>query len=118
MPKIAELIKVNYTVIPYDGVSTIDFRFKVSKELDLKSFIIDIKESMNSGSLNRLYSMDKIDLGPEVHNCTPFSAVFIEDQIKVINNNIYIFSYFDNENSVNRYFDLVNYIALKLTSNI
>ena len=118
MPKIAELIKVNYTVIPYDGVSTIDFRFRVSKELDLKNFIIDIKESMNSGSLNELYGMDKIDLGPEVHNCSPFSAVFIEDQIKVLNNNIYIFSYFDNENSVNRYFDLVNYIALKLTSNI
>ena len=89
MPKISELIKVNYTVIPYDGVSTIDFRFKVSKELDLKSFIIDIKESMNSGSLNELYGMDKIDLGPEVHNCSPFSAVFIEDQIKVLNNNLW-----------------------------
>jgi glyceraldehyde 3-phosphate dehydrogenase len=111
MPKISNLLKVNYTVIPYDGVSTIDFRFKVSKDLDLQGFVNDLKESINKGMLNELYGIDKIDLGPEVHNCTPYSAVFIEDQIKVINSNIYIYSYFDNENSVNRYYDLVNYIS-------
>ena len=113
MPKISGLLKVNYTVIPYDGVSAIDFRFKVLKKIDLESFIIDLKESLNKGYLHELYGMDKTDLGPEVQNCSPFSAVFIENQIKVINNNIYIFAYFDNENSANRYFDLVNYIALK-----
>jgi len=111
MPKITDLLKVNYTVIPYDGVSTIDFRFKVSKDLDLQGFVNDLKESVNKGMLNELYGIDKIDLGPEVHNCTPYSAVFIEDQIKIINSNIYIYSYFDNENSVNRYYDLVNYIS-------
>ncbi|MBT7623274.1 MAG: hypothetical protein HN595_01975, partial [Flavobacteriaceae bacterium] len=113
MPKIKGLLKVNYTVIPYDGVSTIDFRFKVSKKLNLVNFISDLKGSLNAGYLNELYGMDKADLGPEVQNCSPFSAVFIEDKIEIINNNIYIFAYFDNENSVNRYFDLVNYIALK-----
>jgi len=111
MPKIADLFKVNYTVIPYDGVSTMDFRFRVSEKLDLKNFIADLNDALSRGMLSGIYGMDKIDLGPEIHNCTPFSAVFIEDQIKIINNNIYIFSYFDNENSVNRYFDLVNYIG-------
>jgi glyceraldehyde 3-phosphate dehydrogenase len=113
MPKLENLLKINYTVIPYDGVSTIDFRFKVSRNIDLSAFINDLKDSLNSGELNGLYSLDKTDLGPEVINCSPFSAVFVEDQIQVVNNNIYIFAYFDNENSVNRYFDLLQFIASK-----
>ena len=30
-----------------------------------------------------------------------------------INNQIYLTAYFDNENSVNRYYDLANYLASK-----
>ena len=55
--------------------------------------------------------MHDIDRGPEVHKCTPFSAVFIKKNLKIINNQVYIFGYFDNENSANRYYDLVNYIT-------
>ena len=58
-----------------------------------------------------MYGIGKVDIGPEVYNCTRFSSVFIEDSIKVINNNVYLFAYFDNENSVNRFFDLTNFIS-------
>ena len=54
------------------------------------------------------------DRGPKVHNCTPFSSVFIRENFKIIKDQVYISGYFDNENSVNRYNDLVNYISIKI----
>ena len=101
---------VNYTVIPYTGVSMIDFRFRVKK---VDSFTEKFEESVTSGSLKGLYGISDKDRGPEVHNCTPFSSVIIREGIKIKNNNIYLPAYFDNENSVNRYYDLVNFISAK-----
>ena len=46
-----------------------------------------------------------------MHNCTPYSSVIIREGIKIKNNNIYLPAYFDNENSVNRYYDLIDFIA-------
>lgn len=102
---------VNYTVIPYSGVSTIDYRFRLRDKVEKEKFVADLHQAVADGELRGLYNMDETDLGPEVYNCTTYSAVFVKDAIKVLNDNVYIFSYFDNENSVNRYFDLVNYIA-------
>ena len=55
--------------------------------------------------------LENFDNGPEVFNCTSYSSVFIKDGIKKIGKNIYLQAYFDNENSVNRYYDLVSYIS-------
>jgi len=104
---------VNYTVIPYTGVSTIDFRFRLNDCPTLNQFINDIEHSINDGDLHGLYDIHEVDIGPEVHNCTTFSSVFIKEGIKIINDQVYLFSYFDNENSVNRFFDLANYISRK-----
>ncbi len=103
---------VNYTVIPYGGVSILDFRFKLRKDVSKESFIKDFYNACSGGELSSLYNLEKTDRGPEVHNCTPYSAVFIEDNIRILNNNLYLHGYFDNENSVNRYFDLINYISI------
>ncbi|MDA0674695.1 MAG: hypothetical protein O3C67_13450, partial [Cyanobacteria bacterium] len=62
-------------------------------------------------SLAKLYGMAPVDNGPEEHILTPFSAVLIEENIKLLGDNLYIQAYFDTENSVNRYHDLVNYVA-------
>ena len=35
----------------------------------------------------------------------------LKKNIKVINNQIYLTAYFDNENSVNRFYDLANYLT-------
>ena len=104
---------VNYTVIPYTGVSMIDYRFNLKNCPSLDEFINNFSESINSGYLQGLYEMHDIDNGPEIHNCTTSSSVFIKENIKIINNQIYLFSYFDNENSVNRYYDLADYISKK-----
>ena len=104
---------VNYTVVPYTGVSLIDFRFKLSKSVSLDYFLGAFEEAMTDGELKNLYGMDEVDIGPEVHNCSTFSTNFIKENIKIIGNNLYMQGYFDTENSVNRYFDLVDFAVTK-----
>jgi glyceraldehyde 3-phosphate dehydrogenase len=111
LPYLKDKFCVNYTIVPYDGVSIIDFRFEFNESVNKEEFIADLKNVFYNGILKGIYSIDKADIGPEVHNCTPYSSVFIEDEIKVIGKNVHLFAYFDNENSVNRYFDLTNFIA-------
>ena len=102
---------VNYTVIPYTGVSTIDYRFRLNNCPSIDQFLFDIEASIKDGYLQGLYDMLEVDIGPEVHNCSTFSSVFIKEEVKVIDDQVYIFSYFDNENSVNRFYDLANFIC-------
>jgi glyceraldehyde 3-phosphate dehydrogenase len=102
---------VTYTVIPYTEVSMIDFRFRVKSKISKKDFIEDLEHETINGSLHGLYAIDDLDVGPEKYNCTTFSSVFIKENIKVVNNQVYLPAYFDNENSVNRYYDLVEYIS-------
>lgn len=103
---------VNYTVVPYDGVSMLDFRFKLQKSISKEDLVRDLQHAFSKGELKGLYAFEEKDSGPEVHKFTTNSAVFIKDNTRLLNNNLYLHGYFDNENSVNRYFDLVNYIFL------
>jgi glyceraldehyde 3-phosphate dehydrogenase len=102
---------VNYTIVPYSGVSIIDFRFRLQDCPSISELISELEHSFHEGSLKGLYNIDEVDIGPEVYNCTTFSSVFIKENIKVINDQVYLPAYFDNENSVNRYYDLLNYIT-------
>jgi glyceraldehyde 3-phosphate dehydrogenase len=102
---------VNYTVVPYDGVSILDFRFKLSKVLSREEIIQDLENAFGDGELKGLYSFKESDNGPEEHKFTTHSAVFIKNCVRMLNGNLYLYGYFDNENSVNRYFDLINYIS-------
>ena len=116
-PNLLDFIKennfvVNYTVIPYGGVSMLDFRFKLKKNVSKEDFVKDLYRAFSEGELMSLYNLEKNDKGPEAYNCTTYSAVFVEDNIRVLSGNLYLHGYFDNENSVNRYFDLLNYISI------
>jgi glyceraldehyde 3-phosphate dehydrogenase len=102
---------VNYTIIPYAGISTIDFRFKLQNATNLDDIISKLEFACKDGVLKGLYSLETTDTGPEAHNCTTFSSVFIKDNLRLIGDNLYLFAYFDNENSVNRYFDLTQNIS-------
>ena len=105
---------VNYTLIPYSGVSMIDFRFALENCPSKNEIIDDLENQIHDGKLKNIYGMIDKDLGPEVHNCTVFSSVFIKENIKVIDNQLYIQAYFDNENSVNRFYDLLNFLSNKI----
>lgn len=102
---------VTYTVVPWGGVSMIDFRFRLEKPIDRPGIIADLQQAFaKGGRLHGLYAMDEADLGPQVHNRTPYSAVLIKEGIKVRGDNVYLQAYFDTENSVNRYHDLADYL--------
>jgi hypothetical protein len=79
--------------------------------LNRDALVQDLKQATQTGRLADLYGMVAVDQGPEEHILTPFSAVFIEENVKLLGDNLYIQAYFDTENSVNRYHDLVNYVA-------
>ena len=115
-PKLLDFIDennftVNYSVVPYAGVSMLDLRFKLKNAPVKEKLIEDLQGAFLEGELTSLYQFQDSDKGPDEHKLTPYSAVFIKDNVRVLNGNLYLYGYFDNENSVNRYFDLVNYIS-------
>ena len=81
--------------------------------VDQDTFINDLDEATNHGELKDLYGLEDKDIGPEVHNCTDYSTVFIKEGIKSLDANFYLQGYFDNENSVNRFYDLADFISSK-----
>jgi len=117
-PKLLDCISdnnfnVNYTLIPYTGVSIIDYRYNLRMNLDDK-FWDQIEYECNNGRLKGLYKIQEIDNGPEEHQNTNFSAVIIKQNSSIKGNDVFLNAYFDNENSVNRYFDLLKYIVTRL----
>jgi len=95
----------------------IDFRFRVKKSVEQDAFIKDLDEAIHHGELKNLYGLNEKDVGPEIHNCTNASTVFIKEGIKSLNGNLYLQGYFDNENSVNRFYDLADFISERIESN-
>lgn len=108
---------VNYTTVPYPGVSIIDYRFSLRDVPDRASFVAKLKTVIGDGELAGLYGMDATDRGPEPYNCTTYSAVLIADHIRIVGDSVYLQGYFDTENSVNRFFDLIQYIAPRATAS-
>ena len=109
---------VNYTIVPYTGVSMIDFRFGLGADINKDEVIDNLTNAFKDGVLKGLYNIDTEDAGPEIYNCSTYSSVFIKEGIKVVGNNLYLPAYFDNENSVNRYYDMAEYIALQHVKSI
>tara|TARA_B100001057_G_scaffold446114_1_gene484376 strand:+ start:8676 stop:9671 length:996 start_codon:yes stop_codon:yes gene_type:complete len=99
---------VNYTLVPYSGPSIMDIRFRLEKKpRSLKSILTKITKK-----LKNVYDYDLVDRNSNNYK-------FIENNLKIIfsnssikKNNLYLFGYFDNENSVVRYNDILNHIVL------
>ena len=106
--------KVNYTLVPYTGVSIFDFAFQLNKQYSGSSFVSDLLNNSVNPLLSQLYSIVEEDSGPEEHKLTRNSAVFVENSCSTVGDTVHLFSYFDNENSVNRYIDLLQFVASKI----
>ena len=105
---------VNYTLIPYTGVSIIDFRYNLNSPPS--NNIWDMMETAClEGDLKGLYAIQDEDNGPQEHQNTKFSSIIIKKNSYVRGNDLYLNAYFDNENSVNRYFDLINFVSSKIS---
>jgi glyceraldehyde 3-phosphate dehydrogenase len=109
------LNKDNFTVqktyIPHPGISMIDMRYRLTSPPDMATLQKDLHTAFTTGSLQTLYSFEKADQSPEDHLNSTFSAILRQGGMRFAGDNLYISCYFDNENSVNRYYDLINYIA-------
>jgi len=105
---------VMYTIVPYAGVSMLDFRFRVKRPISKGTLFTDLEQAITQGKLKGLYGISDTNNGPEEHKFTTHSAVIVKSTSKTVGNNIYLHGYMDNENSVNRYFDLVDYISSNL----
>ena len=118
-PKLLECInknnfKVNYVLIPYTGISSIDIRFAVEKIPKIENFIDNLKKTIDSGQLKNIYGYNDLDTNPNDFKLSENNMEIILSNINIVNNNIYLNGYFDNENSVTRFSDLVNYITTKI----
>lgn len=105
--------KVNYTLVPYDGVSIMDYRFRLKRKPHKAELYKALDRLIQTGQLKNLYRTVPVDNGPDEHKFSPYSAVIIRDSIVMKDDSLYLSAYFDNENSANRYFDLVNYLCQK-----
>lgn len=102
---------VNYSLVPFSGASSIDMRFRLATPITRELVVEQLSNASQHGSLKDLYQFIDADRGPEEHICSPFNASFVLPLISVRGQNLYLYGYFDNENSVNRYFDLVNHLT-------
>lgn len=103
------------TYIPYSGVSMLDYRFRLRDVRTGSQYINDIAEATAEGDLKGLYSLDEVDHGPGYYKFTPFSAVIIKNNLRVSGDGLYIHAYFDNENSVTRFYDLACFISGRMS---
>jgi glyceraldehyde 3-phosphate dehydrogenase len=98
---------VNYCLIPYSGLSMMHYRFHLENATNVTEIKADLLHACEFGSLTGLYEVISHAQGSHLHHCTTYSAVIIRDSIKLVGKQLYFSAYLDNENSVNRYFDLV-----------
>lgn len=104
-----ENFNVNYTLLPIAGVSRIDFRFKLENLFDLNP-VMNYIEGINSKDGKSLFKIHEIDPGQYAPLLSSFSAEFVLEQCRKAGQNLYLSAYFDTENSVNRYYDLIETI--------
>ena len=86
-----------------------------AKDCDLVQGIIGEKPYKRDMLIEYLHAIQDKDTGPEAHQNSRFSSIIIKEHSYIRGNDIYLYAYFDNENSVNRYFDLINFISTSIS---
>lgn len=103
---------VKYTVVPWEGVSMIDFAFRLKKATTRDEAMEALKQATGrDGALEGLFGMVPNDTGPEVHIGSPYSAVIVESELKLVGKTLHLFCYFYNEGSGIRMHELASHIA-------
>jgi glyceraldehyde 3-phosphate dehydrogenase len=107
---------VNYTVIPWEGASIIDFSYYLDRPPTRDDLISALHAAIGKGGpLQGLIGIIASDSGPEVHIGSPFSAVIVESEVKMLGDTAHLFCYFYNEGSSVRMHELASYVACRLS---
>jgi glyceraldehyde 3-phosphate dehydrogenase len=101
---------VNYTIVPISGVSRIDLRFELERSFELNDIVKTVEKISNKTGL-KLYRFLEVDTGPDDSLLSIHSTEFLLSQSRKVGQTLYLSGYFDTENSVNRYYDLINTIG-------
>lgn len=107
----ADRFLVNYTLIPYTGVSLIDFRFELDGQMESSEISQALEAAVRDGALAGLYELRETDDGPDACALSAANAVFMKHAIAVKGDSLYLSGYFDNENSAARYLDILRWVA-------
>lgn len=109
---------VRYTVVPWEGASIIDFTYRLSSDQVSREQVVAAlqKATSHGGTLHGLIGMiDDDAAGPSVHIGSPYSAVIVESDIRVMGDTVHLFCYFYNEGSGIRMHEVANHIAQKIS---
>ncbi|TCS37985.1 glyceraldehyde 3-phosphate dehydrogenase [Paucimonas lemoignei] len=108
-----ERFHVDYVLIPYTGVSLIDFRFRLASPAKEASLLDALEAACRAGELQGLYRLADEDSDPASWAMSPESAILLRPRIRLSGDRLFLPAYFDNENSATRYLDLLEYLALR-----
>ncbi|MDC8757871.1 glyceraldehyde 3-phosphate dehydrogenase NAD-binding domain-containing protein [Janthinobacterium fluminis] len=98
---------VDYVLIPYTGVSLIDFRFRLNAPGAEADLLDALDAACRGGELAGLYRLAARDDGPQAWQLSPESAVLLRSRARLAGDTLSLPAYFDNENSAVRYLDLL-----------
>lgn len=104
-------VKVNYTFVPFSGVSIMDFEFCFREDISKKKIISLFLHGIATGNLNNYIAIEESDIGPETYLRSPYSLTVIKSSFDVRDNRLYFFGYFNNEGSGIRMHELASYIV-------
>lgn len=100
-------LRVDYVLIPYTGVSLIDFRFDLTRAPSEATLLDALAQACAAGPLQGLYALEPHDTEPQSLSLRPESAVLLRPRAGVRRGRLFLPACFDNENSAVRYLDLL-----------
>ena len=106
---------VDYVLIPYTGVSLMDFRFRLANPAQCATDLLDeLDAACRCGELKDLYRVALEDDGPQAWALSPESAILLRPRVRLAGDKLSLPAYFDNENSATRYLDLLESMVMRL----
>lgn len=105
---------VNYTTVPFPGVSLLDFRFRVAHPPSRAALLADLGAALSDGALAGRFRLEPTARHLSSYLGAPENAILVADEVRVRRDQLYLHALCDTENSATRYFDLADYIARRL----
>lgn len=114
----AACFAVNYTTVPLPGVSLLDFRFRVARPPSRAALLADLGAALRDGALAGRFRLEPTAQPLASYLGAPENAILVADALRVRQDQLYLHALCDTENSAARYFDLVDYIARRLSADL
>ncbi len=112
-----ENFHVNYTMIPFRGVSLLNLRFKTEHSNNQETLRRKLVAASTEGELRGLYLFSDLPYTAKTVLGKTENAIFNLSEVVVSKQNIRMSGFFDNENSAYRFYDLITNISHRENPN-